>query len=407
MTAPRRDPRARFENPATVKRDGPLRVALFTESSLPWVDGVSRTLGQLFTTMLKRGIDFRIYSPIEPSPEYAWSDRVRFVKSFAFPLYRAYRISMPDKRWLRADLDAFQPDVIHICTPTPAPFWAQGYARSRGLQVAGSFHTDFVGYMRYYRAGFIQAPAWKALAWFYNRCDGTFAPSTNFVEDLRRRGVRNVNLWSRGIDCDQYSPVHRDPALRQALGADEDTPLLLMVSRLVKEKDLADLIGIDRVLKRRGLKYRLALVGDGPFRAELERGLPDAHFAGQQVGVELARWYASADVFVFPSTTETFGNVVQEAMASGLATVVVDKGGPSSLLQDGVSGLVARANDVDEIAAKVAGLIEDPQRRRRMGEEARSLAMTRTWDVVNGALIGAYESMASKHRIEGKVRISA
>jgi glycosyltransferase involved in cell wall biosynthesis len=371
------------------------------------VDGVSRTLGQLFTTLRKQGIDFCIYSPMEPSPEYAWSDRVRVVRSFAFPLYRDYRISMPDKRWLRADLDAFQPDLIHICTPTPAPFWAQGYARSHGIPVAGSFHTDFVGYMSYYRAGLLQTPAWKALAWFYNRCEGTFAPSRNFVEDLRRRGFQNVQLWSRGIDCDLYSPRHRDPRLRAGLGLNEDTPLLLMVSRLVKEKDLADLIGMDRSLKQRGLKYRLALVGDGPFRAELERGLPDAYFAGQQVGMELARWYASGDIFVFPSTTETFGNVVQEAMASGLSTVVVNKGGPPSLLEDGVSGLMARAKDPADLAVKVAGLIEDQQRRRRLGEEARALAMTRTWDAVNGALISAYEAMASRDRIERKIRISA
>jgi glycosyltransferase involved in cell wall biosynthesis len=155
---------------------------------------------------------------------------------------------------------------------------------------------------------------------------------------------------------------------------------------------------MDRALKRRNLRYRFALVGDGPFRAVLQRGLPDAHFTGELTGPELARWYASADIFVFPSTTETFGNVVQEAMASGLATIVVDKGGPSSLLENGVSGLVARANQPEDLAQRVALLIESPALRQELAARARGLACSRTWEAVISGLLRDYDAMIAEKR---------
>jgi phosphatidylinositol alpha 1,6-mannosyltransferase len=372
------------------------RIAFFSESVLPWVDGVSRTLGQLFDALQLRNRAFRIYSPIPPSREYAWSANVRHVRSVAFPFHREYRVSMPDKRWLRADLDEFEPDLIHVCSPTPAPIWAQSYARSRGIPVAGSFHTDFAGYMRYYHLGRLTGLGWRGLRWFYNRCDATFAPSPSFVDLLQRRGVRNIKLWARGIDCERFSPFHRDATLRAQLQVDDECPLLLMVSRLVKEKDLEDLIQMDQALKRKGLRFEFALVGDGALRPLLQRGLPDAHFTGELTGPELSRWYASADIFVFPSTTETFGNVVQEAMASGLATVVVDKGGPSGLLQNGVSGLVARSNQPEDLAEHVASLIQSPPLRKEMGARARKEACTRTWEAVIDGLLHDYESMIAE-----------
>jgi glycosyltransferase involved in cell wall biosynthesis len=400
MSLPPDHPRANGNTDAAAfaaEAAGP-RIAYFSESVLPWVDGVSRTLGHLFSHLKACGRSFRVYSPIAPAPKYAWSENVRRVRSVPFPLYRDYRVSFPDWRWLRADLDAFKPELIHVCAPTPVAIWAQSYARSKGIPVAGSFHTDFAGYMRYYHAGALEGLGWRGLRWFYNRCDATFAPSTSVIDELRHRGVHNVGLWSRGIDCDVFSPAHRDPELRAQLGAGDETPLLLMVSRLVKEKDLADLIEMDRSLKQRGLRYRFALVGDGPFRGALERGLPDARFAGQLVGKELSRWYASADIFVFPSTTETFGNVVQEAMASELGTIVVDKGGPPSLIEHGVTGLVAWANTPRDLASQVETLIKDPARRREMGRKAREVALQRTWKDINGALLRQYDALIAEKR---------
>ena len=378
-------------------KDGGARIAFFSDSILPWVDGVSRTLAELFNALEARGREFRIYAPIAPSPEYEWSRHVRHVRSVPLPMHRDYRVSMPDKRRLAADLDAFGPDLIHVCSPTPAPIWAQGYARSRGIPVVGSFHTLFVAYFRYYGAAMFEGPGWRFLRWFYSRCDATYAPSLSTIRDMEANGIRNGRLWSRGIDCERFSPAHRDEGLRAEFGVDEATPLLLMVSRLVKEKDLGDLVEMDGILRQRRLRYRLALVGRGPYEAPLRRALPHAIFAGQQVGPALSRWYASADIFVFPSTTEAFGNVVQEAMASGLATVVVDAGGPPGIMQDGVSGIVARPRAPQDLADSVEGLIRDGDLRRSLGAQARKHVVGNTWERVNGALLADYEDVVRQH----------
>jgi glycosyltransferase involved in cell wall biosynthesis len=381
----------------SVARDGDARIVYFSESILPWVDGVSRTLGQLFDDLTLRGREFRVYAPIEASDEYRWSGNVRTMHSMALPFHSEYRVSLPDKRKLVAELDAFGPDLIHVCAPTPAGVWAQSYARSRDIPVVGSFHTHFVAYFRYFHAGVFSRPAWCYLRWFYNRCDATFAPSRSMAAECEAHGISNARSWSRGIDTQRFSRAYRDEGLRAGLGVDAETPLLLMVSRLVKEKDLDDLMTMDRLLKQRGLAYRLALVGKGPYEGALRRKLTDAIFAGQQVGAVLSRWYASGDIFVFPSTTEAFGNVVQEAMASELATVVVDAGGPPGIMEDGVSGLVARPNNPRDLADKVESLIRDAGLRRRLGTEARTQMLGRTWDRVNGGLLNDYEEIRRRY----------
>jgi glycosyltransferase involved in cell wall biosynthesis len=251
-----------------------------------------------------------------------------------------------------------------------------------------------VAYLGYYRAAALGSFLWRLMRWFYNRCDVTLPPSVHTQRELESRGFNNVRVWGRGIDTELFSPLRRDPGVRARMGADDETPVLLMVSRLVKEKDLHDLIDMNGILRARGLKYRMAIVGEGPYRRVLEKGLPEAVFSGLLVGEELARWYASGDIFVFPSTTETFGNVVQESMASGLATVVVNRGGPPELLEAGASGLVAQANDPRDLADKVAGLIANPALRHELGANARRVALTRPWKVINANLIAEYDALA-------------
>jgi phosphatidylinositol alpha 1,6-mannosyltransferase len=371
-----------------------MRIVYFTESLLPLVDGVSHTLSHLFRTLETEDVEFRVYAPFRPTADVSWSGRVRLVRSFRFPLYRDYRVSIPGGRRLVAELDGYAPDIIHVASPTPMAVWAQNYARSRGIPLVATFHTHFVSYLPYYRLGRLQALGWRMMRWFYSRCDATYAPSSSIVDELRQRGFSNVRLWSRGVDAGLYSPERRDVALRTALGVSDERPLLLLVSRLVKEKDMADLVAMDRDLRRRGVPYRLALVGDGPMRRELERRLPDAYFAGHQRGDALARWYASGDVFVFPSTTETFANVVQEAMASGLPAVVVDRGGPPGVIEPGRSGLVARANDGSSLADQAERLLRDRELRTAMGRAARVRAQGRTWSAVNDVLLQDYRAIA-------------
>ncbi|MBW3628831.1 MAG: glycosyltransferase family 1 protein [Gemmatimonadetes bacterium] len=374
-----------------------MKIAYFTESLYPLVDGVSRTLARLFDTLTDRSVDFRVFSPFVPTDESVrWRDRVRPVRYFRFPPYPDYRVSLPGGRAVADDLADFAPDLIHVVSPTPMAVWAQRYARRHAIPVVSSFHTHFVSYFRYYGVRSLERGGWRMMRWFYGRCDRVYAPSWSIVRELEGEGIGNVELWSRGIDARAFSPGHRDAGLRSAVGASDDVPILLLVSRLVKEKDLADLVHVHQILRERGTSFRLALVGDGPMRAELETRLPHAHFAGYQAGEALARWYASSDVFVFPSTTETLGNVVLEALASGLPAVVVDRGGPQDLIEPGETGFVARANDPEDIAHRVDLLLRDAVLRSGMGRSARAVAAERDWGAINGRLMASYERVIAR-----------
>jgi phosphatidylinositol alpha 1,6-mannosyltransferase len=323
-----------------------------------------------------------------------WRDRVRRARFFRFPLYPDYRISIPPPaRSMRRELERFDPQLVHLVSPTPMAIWAGRWARRRGIPVVASFHTHFVSYFRYYGVPWLEGAGWSALRRFYAGCDRVYVPSWSIIRELGEQGIERTELWSRGIDLAGFSPEHRDEARRREVGAGPDAPLVLLVSRLVKEKDLADLVEMDRVLAGRGVRYRLVLVGDGPMRRELERRLPDAFFAGHRTGPELARWYASADVFVFPSTTETLGNVVLEALASGVPSLVSDRGGPQDLITDGENGFVVPANRPDLLADRVAELIENPDVRARMGRVARESARSREWEEINGALLESYAAL--------------
>lgn len=378
-----------------------MKIAYFTESLLPHVDGVSRTLAQLFGTLEARGVEFRVHSPFVPGPEVSWSGRVRPVRYVRFPLYPDYRVSLPWGHGVGDELDAWAPELVHVVSPTPMASWAQRWAARRGVPVVSSFHTHFVSYFRYYGVPALEGFGWGMMRRFYARCARVYAPSRSIIRELESHGIGRLELWSRGMDTRRFSPAFRDAALRRTLGADDDTPVLLLVSRLVREKDLADLVEMDRLLRAREVRHRLVLVGDGPMRAELEERLPHAHFAGHQTGEALARWYASGDVFVFPSTTETFGNVVTEALASGLPAVVVDRGGPPDQIEPGENGWIARANDPADLADRVASLLRDPEARARMARRAVASARERDWSAINGRLLDSYAAVVAAARGEG------
>ncbi|HEX8697033.1 MAG TPA: glycosyltransferase family 1 protein [Longimicrobium sp.] len=376
-----------------------MKIAYFTESLLPLVDGVSRTLAQLFAFLEKQeGVDFRVFAPFMPPPEVSWRDRVSRVPYIRFPPYPDYRVTIPIGHKVSGRLDAYGPDLIHVVSPTPIAVRAKKYGHRKGIPVVSSFHTHFVSYFRFYGIGGLEWFGWKLLRSFYGGCKTVYAPSSGIIRELAAHGITHTELWSRGIDIGRFSPGFRDPELRAQVGADEETPILLLVSRLVKEKDLADLVRMHRVLQEKGARYRLVLVGDGPMRGELEKELPGACFAGHQTGEALARWYASGDVFVFPSTTETFGNVILEAHASGVPAVVVDRGGPPDLVEPGQTGFVARPNDPADLARHVEWLLAHPEERARMGRCARERARERDWSEVNGRLLASYRRIVEASR---------
>jgi glycosyltransferase involved in cell wall biosynthesis len=274
---------------------------------------------------------------------------------------------------------------------------AQRLAKELDVPVVASFHTHFVSYFRYYGIAALESVGWWFLRRFYRDCARVYVPSESMARELREHGLGALEIWSRGIDLSGFAPSNRDPDPVRHAGGTPGDPVLLLVSRLGKEKDLRDLIAVDKILRNRGVCFTFALVGDGPLRQELQAALPSAIFAGHQSGIELQRWYASADVFIFPSTTETLGNVVLEALASGVPSVVVDRGGPQDLISHGENGFVARSNDPADIANWLQKLLQDRELCARMSVTARASAASRDWEEINGGLLASYEEVIAEH----------
>jgi glycosyltransferase involved in cell wall biosynthesis len=370
-----------------------MRVAYFSEAIPPQVDGVTLTLGRLLDTLAQADVDFRILSGVVPEPTLWWRDRVHNVASVPFLPYDYYRMAVPYFQRLDRTLDAFQPDLVHCVNPTPLGLFGIAYARSRGIAAVSSYHTRFVSYFPYYGIAGLQGIAWGWLRWLYNQCAATYAPSQSAAEELRALGVREVRLWERGIDRQRFSPGHRNLELRRRIGA-ERTPLLLFVGRLVREKGLDDLVTALDILRSRRQPFVPVLVGDGPLRSELARRAPYLHLAGHQAGDDLARWYASADIFVFPSTTETFGNVVLEAFASGLPVVGVRASGVKDLVTPGGNGFLAPPHDPRNFADAIEGLLRNPDIRMHLREGALRTAARYDWPTVNQHLLNGYAELS-------------
>jgi glycosyltransferase involved in cell wall biosynthesis len=366
-----------------------VRVAYFSDSVPPIADGVSRTLCRLVDTLLEEHVGFRFFAAVQPPADLPWARRIHTVPAVPFPAYPTYKVGLPFAAAVDPLVQRFRPDLVHVVSPTLLGLYGLDVARRRRIPVVGSFHTDFASYLPYYGLGALQPQGWKYLRWFYNRCAVTFAPSPSTREQLQHHGIARVALWERGLDPTAFSPRFRSEELRARIGA-SDRPVLLFVGRLVREKNLVTLAEAAAALAQRGQRFKLVLVGDGPMAPELRRALPDAHFAGFQEGEALARWYASADLFVFPSSTETFGNVILEAFASGLPVVAVNQGGARDLVDPGVNGVLADAASPADLAAAIHTLLERPSQITRLGCQAVQTAARYQWPAVNRRLLDGY-----------------
>lgn len=376
-----------------------MRIAYFTESLPPLTDGVSHTLTNLRDSLVREGHEFLFFSPFVPAPN-GWDNNVVEMLSAPFPLYRKYRFSMPLFHDMKSMLAQFRPDIVHVCSPFFLGMAAYSYAREAGIPAVNSYHTRFASYMKYYKFGWLEWFAWGYLRWFYNQASRNFVPSEATIRELKSKGFKRLSLWQRGIDTDNFSPLFADPRLRQRWSPD-GSPIALFAGRLVKEKDVEVLIKADSILKQRRVEYKLVFVGDGPMKGELTKALPDAIFAGFLRGQELSRAYASADIFAFPSTTESFGNVVLEAAASGLPCIVPTEGGVMDLVHDGVTGYLTKPQDPEDFANRMESLLTNEWLRNSFSVRAIDYASKRKWHEVNKTLFNSYEELLSKsNRLE-------
>jgi phosphatidylinositol alpha 1,6-mannosyltransferase len=369
-----------------------MRVAYFTESVPPLTDGVARTYTWLAQALNDAGVDFRFIAPVCPAEEEPWRGRVLRQASVAFPLYSYYRVGLPNPFKVFRDLDAFKPDLVQVAAPTPLGWLGIYYARRRGLPVVSSYHTHFVDYFPYYRLGFLSRPAWALLRRFHNATDRTYAPSASCLARLSQHGFANLRLWERGLDAERFSPALRSGEER-ARWAAEGESLVLYVGRLVADKDLRVLAEALELARGQGARLRCVFAGDGPLRKELERRLPQDHFPGFVRGQALARLYASADVFAFPSPNETFGNVVLEAMASGLPVLAAAAGGPADLVEHGRSGWLCPPGDAPAFAAALERLANDLGLRRALAAGGLGRSGGYHWRSVHGRLMDSYRQV--------------
>ena len=371
-----------------------LRIALFTGAYNHIADGVSLTLNRLVNFLGQKGAEVRVYAPTVPHPALKHAGTLVPVRSVTAPGRPDYRISLGLSSGAREDLTGFKPNLFHIATPDVLGLSALRTARRTGTPIVASYHTHFASYLDYYRLGALEGATWSYLKWFYNQCRHVYVPTPSMLQVLVGQGITSdLRLWPRGVEADLFNPARRSLEWRRAQGfADEDV-VVAFVSRLVTEKGLNVVVDVARGLESRGIAHKVLIVGDGPERASLGASLPNAVFAGHLVREALATAYASSDVFLFPSETETFGNVTLEAMASGLPAVVADATGSNALVEDGVTGFLARPRDSGEFLDRVARLIENPELRSRMGSAARTAAERYEWSRVLGQIEAYYEEI--------------
>ncbi|WP_226017945.1 glycosyltransferase family 1 protein [Novosphingobium sp. FKTRR1] len=376
-----------------------LRVALFSGNYNYVRDGANQALNRLVGYLLRQGAAVRVYSPIVAKPAFAATGDMVNVPALAVPGRSEYRVPMALGRRARRDLKAFAPNVIHVSSPDVAGHRAVTWARGRGLPVLSSVHTRFDTYPRYYNMAWIEPVLTALLRRFYRRCDALVAPSESMAQVLRDQRMNyDISLWSRGVDRTIFNPGRRDHEWRRSFGIADDEVAIGFLGRLVMEKGLDVFADSIDELKRRGLAYKVLVVGEGPARAWFEARLPDAVFVGFQGGADLGRAVASMDVLFNPSITETFGNVTLEAMACAVPVVAAEATGSESLVANGVNGHLVRPGAVHAFAEALRSYLADPALRASHGAAGEARSLDFSWDAINQAVAETYLRLIRQKR---------
>lgn len=367
-----------------------MRIAVFTDTFAPQVNGVARTLGRLVEAVRARGGDASVITVCGDTDTAGERAIVRW-PAIPFWAYPELRIASPRVGEARRVLQRLKPDLVHAATPFGVGLAARAAARAEGIPLVSSFHTDFAAYLRYYHLQALSGVAWPYLRWFHNGGRRTFVPTLHGADALRRRGFHGVRVWGRGVDRERFSPRFRSLALRRALGVRDQDTLFVSVGRLAPEKGIDTILDAARGLHLgNGSGIRLAFVGDGPAEERYRASAPQGTiFAGRLLGEALSEFYASADCFLFASTTDTFGNVLLEAMASGLPVIAPDDG-PTLDVADADNALVVPARDARAIAAAMQRIAGDAALRSKLRGRSLASAAQRDWGRIWDELFTEY-----------------
>lgn len=374
------------------------RVALFTGAYNHIADGVSLTLNRLVAFLEKSDTEVLVFAPSVDNPPVDHAGTLVPVPSIPVPGRREYRIALGLTEFAQQRLIDFQPTLFHVATPDILGFRALKLAKRWNVPVVASYHTHFSSYLKYYGFGAFETGLWKYLTGFYGQCAHVYVPSESMADVLRSHGIDSgLRLWARGVDTSRFSPALRSMEWRRTHGVRDDEVLVCFVGRLVWEKGLRVFADVIQGMQRRGVPHRSMIVGDGPAFDQLVDELSDTIFTGYLKGSALSRAYASSDLFLFPSDTETFGNVTLEAMASGLPSVCADATGSRTLVENGETGLLVPPGDSTAFLDAVHHLVDDAPERRRMGIGALRRSRQYEWDTVLSRMLGFYDEILNPH----------
>jgi glycosyltransferase involved in cell wall biosynthesis len=360
----------------------PLRVAVVTETYPPEINGVARTVGLMVEALCERGHEVQLVRPRqrdEPASSPDEGPDQRLVAGIPIPFYRHLQMGIARPGMLQSEWTKWRPDVVHVVTEGPLGWAAVSAAKRLRIPVCSDFHTNFHSYSRHYGLGVFAGVVSRYLRVLHNRTDCTLVPTAEMQSNLEALAFERLKVVGRGVDTGHFSPARRSERLRATWGCRGGETVALYVGRLAPEKNLGLFVETALAMRAIDASLRVVLVGDGPQSAELRTRHPDFVFAGTRIGGDLAEHYASADVFLFPSTTETFGNVTLEAMASGLAVIAYDYAAARQYLRHGTSGLLAAPGDRVTFVRLAAQLAGHPELRSRLRTEARRAAEAVSW----------------------------
>jgi phosphatidylinositol alpha 1,6-mannosyltransferase len=380
-----------------------MRIALFSEVYWPMVSGVGVTLLRLTEALQARGHQVRVYSATYALPE-GTADRPEVHRSPSVPffLYPDVQWAFPRLRDVVEDLQAFRPDVVHVATEFSLGIAGVKAARQLGLPIIASAHTDYDQYAARYGVTWALRAGWHYLRWFYGQAHRVLCPSRIYEETVHTHGVLHTGIWSRGVDPGVFSPRFRSEEYRAGFGVGQGDLLVTYIGRIAREKNLGLLLEAWEMLAAERGAAKLVLVGRGPLEDEIRRReIPGVHVSGLLQGPALSAAYASADVFAFPSATETFGNSLLEAMGSGLPSVVAASGGVLEFSEHGGNAWLIEPDSAPAIAEGLRRLLSDAALRQRLAAGALGTAHSRDWGAVYDRLLDDYRAAVAAKAAKG------
>lgn len=378
-----------------------MKIAIFTDTFTPQVNGVAKTLDRFTQYLQKQNIAYSVFAPHHTTEDH-FVTNVNKMKSIPLKLlYPECRLAFPNPRFIKKELFQFQPDLIHVATPFNMGLCGMYYAKKLNIPLVGSYHTDFDAYLQYYKIEFFSKMLWNYLKWFHSALQKTFVPSLETMQQLQKKGFQDLYLWGRGVDCNLFHPHYDQDAFRKKYSI--TSPYILSyVGRLAPEKDIETLLTLmKQTTKKRKNDIHWLIVGDGPLAGEIKETMTEnITFTGYLQGDELAEAYACSNIMVFPSPTETFGNVVLESLACGTPVIGANAGGVKNIITNGATGLLCEPKQTDSFLSCIYTLLDHPIKREYMGQQGRNYALTQSWDEIFNDLVMHYEDVIQNRKAE-------